>query len=99
MEDNNRTLLLVVVLSATILFGWQYFVAGPAMKTEEAKQARIAHQEKEPAAKPGLPGATQPNGHLTIAEAKKAGGERILIDTPTIDGSLLLKGARFDDLR
>ena len=29
----------------------------------------------------------------------KQGGARIAIRTPTVDGSLLLKGARFDDLR
>ena len=31
--------------------------------------------------------------------ALKAGGQRIAIDTPMVDGSILLKGARLDDLR
>ncbi len=29
----------------------------------------------------------------------KESGARVAIDTPTVDGSLRLKGARFDDLR
>ena len=36
MNDNtsNRNLIITIVLSAAILFGWQYFVAGPAMKAD-----------------------------------------------------------------
>jgi YidC/Oxa1 family membrane protein insertase len=36
---------------------------------------------------------------LPRSAALEAGGARVAIDTPTVDGSLLLKGARFDDLR
>ena len=31
--------------------------------------------------------------------ALKAGGERVAIDSPMLDGSIALKGARLDDLR
>ncbi len=37
--------------------------------------------------------------HITRAAALAVGGTRVKIDTPDVDGSLLLKGARFDDLR
>ena len=34
-----------------VLFGWQYFVAMPQMKAEQARQAALAQQEKkQPAA-------------------------------------------------
>ena len=39
MNDNNRNLMLAIALSAAVLFGWQYFVAMPAMKADQAKQA------------------------------------------------------------
>ena len=44
--NENRNLLLAILLSAVVIFGWQYFVAAPQMKTEHAKQAQLAQQEK-----------------------------------------------------
>ncbi|MBV9332357.1 MAG: membrane protein insertase YidC [Alphaproteobacteria bacterium] len=102
MEENNRNLFLVVVLSIMVMAGWQYFIVGPQMKAEQARQSRLAHQEKgaaAPAAAPGLPSIGDQGGRLARPEALKLGGSRVAIDTPTVDGSLLLKGARFDDLR
>jgi len=101
MEENNRNLLLVVVLSVAVLAGWQFFVAGPAMKAEQAKQAQLAREEKSQGQHiaPSIPGQASPGGHVSRAAALKSGGARVAIDTPTVDGSLLLRGARFDDLR
>lgn len=43
MQDNNRNMILAVVLSMLVLFGWQYFVAGPQME-KAAKQAQTTQQ-------------------------------------------------------
>jgi YidC/Oxa1 family membrane protein insertase len=98
--NTNRNLILAVVLSAAVLFGWQYFVAAPAMKAEQARQAALHKPEAHPAAAPGsVPTVAGGAAHLTRDKALAAGGARVKIDTPDIDGSLLLKGARLDDLR
>jgi YidC/Oxa1 family membrane protein insertase len=99
--DNNRNLLLAILLSAGVLFGWQYFVAAPQMKAEQAKQHELVQEKKETEAKPAAIGVgTQGSGAvLSRSAALKASGGRIAIVTPTVDGSLSLKGARFDDLR
>ena len=97
--DNNRNLILAIVLSAAVLFGWQYFVAAPQMKQEQARQAELA-KEKGAEAKPG-PLGVKPAAIATMlprAQALKS-APRIVIATPTVDGSLSLKGARFDDLQ
>ncbi|HVT24499.1 MAG TPA: membrane protein insertase YidC [Rhizomicrobium sp.] len=97
--NENRNLLLAILLSAVVIFGWQYFVAAPQMKTEHAKQAQLAQQEKaQPRhdAKVAAPAISRP---VTREAALKNGGKRIVIDTPTVDGSFSLTGARFDDLR
>src|ERR1700687_561804 len=101
MEENNRNLLLAVLLSALVLFGWQYFIAGPKMKEEQARQSHQAQQVKPdtPQGAPSVPGLGTGSGQLTRAEALKVSGARVPILTPTVDGSLLLQGARFDDLR
>ena len=99
---NDKTnLYLAFGLAIAVMFGWQYFIAGPQMKAEQARQAHLAHQEK-PQAAPGVPGMAQSHGapqHLSRAQALKEGGGRVAINTPMVDGSLLLKGARLDDLR
>jgi YidC/Oxa1 family membrane protein insertase len=99
--SNNRNLIIAVLLSAALLFGWQYFVGTPALKKEQERQAVLAKDQKHPAAAPapGVPSVGGAAAHLTREKALAQGGTRIQIDTPSVDGSLLLKGARFDDLR
>ncbi|HZQ39958.1 MAG TPA: membrane protein insertase YidC, partial [Rhizomicrobium sp.] len=104
--NNNKNVLLAIMLAAATLFVWQYFVATPAMKAEQARQAVLAHQKPAaktatttPSAAPELPGIAAGNRQLSRDEALKAEGPRVIIDTPMVDGSILLKGARFDDLR
>ena len=100
---NNKNVIIAFALAALVLFGWEEFVAMPQMRAEQARQAVLTKQEKKqpqlaaPAAGvPGMGGAAQ---HLTREAALKAGGARVAIDTPMLDGSILLKGARLDDLR
>ena len=99
--NDNRNLILAMVLSLAVYLGWSYFVTGPQMKAEQAKKAHAAEQVK-PGTAPSAPGAPQakatPAG-LSRADALKRGGARIAIQTPSVDGSLLLRGARFDDLK
>ncbi|HYS44983.1 MAG TPA: membrane protein insertase YidC [Rhizomicrobium sp.] len=97
---NNKNVLLAIALAAAVLFLWQYFVATPSMKAEQARQATLSHQEKaKPAAAPVLPGIAVGGSHMSREAALKVGGQRVVIDTPMVDGSILLKGARLDDLR
>jgi YidC/Oxa1 family membrane protein insertase len=101
--NENRNLLLAVLLSAAVLFGWEYFIARPQLQSQQAiqaQQALLTHQEKkQSAANTATPQAQAATAHMSREQALKLGGARVAIDTPTVDGSLLLKGARFDDLR
>jgi YidC/Oxa1 family membrane protein insertase len=69
------------------------------MKAEQAMLAAISHLEKK---KPELhPQEKAPvvTPRPVQAAVHKETGKRIVIDTPTVDGSFSLTGARFDDLR
>jgi YidC/Oxa1 family membrane protein insertase len=98
--ENNRNLILAIVLSGAVLFGWQYFIAAPQMKAEQQKQHVLA-AEKGTEAKPAAitVKAAQISAIVSRNAALKSAGGRIVIATPTVDGSLSLKGARFDDLQ
>ncbi len=110
--NNNKNVILAIALAAAVLLMWQYFVATPAMRAEQARQQALAHQQKpapqsasqsasqgaSPSA-PSLPGTSGGTTHMSREAALKAGGQRVAIDAPMVDGSILLKGGRFDDLR
>ncbi len=102
--NNNKNVLLAIALSAAVLFLWQYFVATPSMKAEQARQAQLSKQTKpapatDKASAPGLPGVATSTTRMSRSAALKVGGARVTINTPMVDGSILLKGARVDDLR
>jgi YidC/Oxa1 family membrane protein insertase len=109
---NNKNLIVAFALSALVLFGWQYFVAMPQMRAERAHQSAVVPARKTPAlaAAPATTPPQTPSGaslippqgtivHQSREMALKAQGPRIAIDTPMLDGSIALKGARLDDLR
>jgi YidC/Oxa1 family membrane protein insertase len=98
MNSNNSNLIVAVALSALVLIGWQYFVAGPQLKADQARQAVAALQQKQGQTVSAGPVSNAP-AHLGRTEALKSSGPRVAIETPTLEGSLRLTGARFDDLR
>ena len=112
-QDNQRNLLLAIVLSVAVLLGWQMFYAGPKLKEEQERKQRIqqeAVQKGQPAAPgtatpvpagkagtPALPGAAPGGAALSRADALKD-SPRVAIETPSLKGSIALKGGRLDDL-
>jgi YidC/Oxa1 family membrane protein insertase len=101
-NSNQNNTFLAIGLALALLFAWEFFVAMPQMKTQQAKQAHQAalqHKPEQQASAASAPQSHSAPAQLSRDAALKAGGARVAIDTPTVDGSLLLKGARFDDLR
>ncbi|KKC38079.1 insertase [Devosia epidermidihirudinis] len=108
MMKDNRNVILAIVLSMAVLFGWQFFVAGPQLERAQ-QQAQIAAEQKAAAdaalatpVTPGQAAATPaPVGTQTYADRETAiaATQRVTIDTADLEGSLNLTGARLDDLR
>jgi YidC/Oxa1 family membrane protein insertase len=113
MNETNRNMIIAIVLSVVVLFGWQFLIAGPQLQRQQ-QQAEIAAQQAA-AANPGLattsssaPGSTTPAAGTTATGSSAtvcadrasaiAASQRVSIDTPTVKGSINLTGGRLDDL-
>ncbi|MET0921679.1 MAG: membrane protein insertase YidC [Xanthobacteraceae bacterium] len=105
MTDQKNT-LLAIVLSALVLIGWQIFFGMPQM--EKQKQAQQQQQTPSAPTVPQQPGITPQPGTVPQApggpgltmsrEAALAQSPRVRIETPSLAGSIALKGGRVDDL-
>ncbi len=106
MQIDNRNMILAIVLSLVVLFGWQYFVAGPQMEKVQ-REAQVAAQQQAdqglapPSATGEAPAAQDAAGVPVFADraAAVAATPRVGLDTAALEGSINLTGGRLDDLR
>ncbi len=103
MEDNNRNLILAMVLSAIVMLVWSIFFAPepPPPAPDAAQEQVAATAETGGAAAPGTAGqpATAPGSAAATANADaSATAGRIKIESPSLAGSISLAGGRIDDL-
>jgi len=105
MMGEQRNLVVAIVLSAVIIFAWQFFwdrthpvVAPPPTPAATATPQETAPPAAGAPAAPGQPvAAPAAAAPQTRAEALAA-APRIKIVTPSLDGTISLRGARLDDL-
>ncbi len=104
MDENNRNFILAIILSIGVLFVWQqFFVPKPPDTVPPTEQQQVEHgpPQPQPGGEAGSGVAPQPGvavaATLTREEAL-AQSPRIAIDTPSLKGSIALKGGRIDDL-
>src|SRR5271165_2381253 len=113
-SEDTRNLFLAIALSVLVMAGWQYFYAGPlyqrehqaqmqanpAATTDQAQPAQPGATQQGAGSVPGAPAAPAPPGAVvagTVSEAL-AQGARVAVDTPSIAGSINLKGGKIDDV-
>ena len=111
-SEDTRNLFLAIALSVLVMAAWQYFYAGPLYQREHQSQMQANNSapktEAEPGAPPATPGASlpaaaSPPGGPTATAAGTvsevlAASSRVTIDTPSIGGSIDLKGGKIDDI-
>ena len=97
MKD-SKNLILAVALSMLVLLGWtwaanKYFPTAnpPATKIENGKQIPLPQPQAQPTA-PTTPKVLQTRAAVIGATP------RVKIETPSLVGSINLKGAQIDDL-
>lgn len=99
----TRNMIIAVVLSLAILLGFQFFYAGPQqarLAEQQRAQAEEQLRQQNAAQTEGAGGTEAPavSGPVSREQALNGGASRIAIDTPEVDGSISLVGARIDDL-
>ncbi|QRM30557.1 membrane protein insertase YidC [Microvirga sp. VF16] len=114
MREDNKNLIIAIALSLAVLLGWQYFFAAPqAERQRQAAQQQQSTQVNPtaptPPASPSQAGGASPTVPGTVPstptgptiesrEAALARSPRVTIDTPSIAGSINLRGGRIDDV-
>jgi YidC/Oxa1 family membrane protein insertase len=97
-NDNTRNTIIFVVSAVLIMILYQVFYLEPASKRAQAQREQ---QQQTAAASPAAtPGEAPAAGQIASLprEAAVAASPRAPIDTPSLSGSVSLRGARIDDL-
>jgi YidC/Oxa1 family membrane protein insertase len=96
--NDSKNLILAVVLSALVLLGWSWAANRylptanpPSTKVVNGKAQPLPQQDAQPS------GPTTPAKLQSLAAAVSA-SPRVSIRTPSLSGSINLKGAQIDDL-
>ena len=112
-EDQNN-IWMALMLSMAVFLAWQYFYAEPKMREERERAKAEKQSKIEATQATGLPAGTAVPGSGTTTAAGTTGratvvrassrdaalalSPRLAIDTPSLKGSIGLKGGRIDDL-
>ena len=112
-SEDTRNLFLAIALSVLVMAAWQYFYAGPLYQREHQAQLQAQPQAQSQAnavaksepgspaqaggSAPGAPAAPGAAATETVGEAL-AVEQRVAIDTPSLGGSIDLKGGKIDDI-
>jgi YidC/Oxa1 family membrane protein insertase len=113
LDDKNKNMILAIVLSVAVLIGWNHFFGVPqqpprpaATQTTPSTQANGVVLPS-PSPREGSPSTPAPatvpgvaSGAPAIEPRDVALGRspRVVIDTPSLSGSLSLRGSRIDDV-
>ncbi|WP_454621646.1 membrane protein insertase YidC [Bradyrhizobium cenepequi] len=114
MTDNRNTIIAVILSGLVLIGWQYFYNVPQMEKQRAQQQAQTELQKPTPQATPSTatpgttpqpgsapsPSAAQPASAAPVIsrEAAIEGTPRVKIDTPTLSGSIALKGARIDDL-
>ncbi|MBN9413256.1 MAG: membrane protein insertase YidC [Candidatus Paracaedimonas acanthamoebae] len=89
-NQDKRNLYLMVIVTTVVLFGWSYFFEKPRqVERQQVQTTTVSSQTNIPSIESAKP--------LVREEALKQ-TKRILVETPTLKGSLNLQGLKLDDV-
>jgi len=105
--NEQRNLVLALLLSALVLFGWALVsdkifptATQPSTEIVKGKQVALPPHPAQPSPTPVAPAPNAPAANAVVRPLGQvlAQSPRVKIETPLLSGSIDLKGARIDDL-
>lgn len=99
MDDQNKNLILAVVLSGIVLLGWQVFF--PAQDPTASVTSTNVLETSDGSVALAPPSTSGEDIVIDVANAATSAAEqapRVTIDTDRVQGSISLAGGRIDDL-
>ncbi len=94
---DNRNMILAIVLSAFVLLGWS-FLSDRYFPTANPPVTKVVDGKQVPLPQPGADPAADAPAAIRDRATVLRETPRIPIDTPSVQGSLSLRGASVDDL-
>ncbi len=112
MSDDHKNLFVAMGLSLLVIVGWNYFYSTPQMEKAKQTQTRLTTEASPPAptGAPITPSVSEPHSNAIATgdvallpptqsrEAALQDSPRITVETPSLRGSINLKGGRLDDI-
>ena len=95
--NDNKNMILAVVLSALVLLGWTW-AANKFFPTSNPQSTRVENSRQVPVPQPQAQPVPSTPKALQNRNQVLASTPRIRIQTPSLQGSINLKGAQIDDL-
>ena len=96
MNQDNRNLVLAIVCSALLVIGYQIFYELP--KQQALEEQALLEQKDLILTAPEQTSNNEKIAETSIQQTEIVNAPRISIDTPSIEGSISLAGARIDDI-
>ncbi len=113
-NEDTRNLFLAIALSVLVMAAWQYFYAGPLYQRQHQAQLQAQSQAQSQTSEASQPAGAAAPGSSAVSAPGGGGGSvaastasvpealaatpRVAIDTPSVAGSIDLKGGKLDDL-
>jgi YidC/Oxa1 family membrane protein insertase len=97
--ENQRNMILAIVLSAIVLFGWSA-LSNRVFPTANPPATKVVNGKQVPVPSPTVapPVAAPAQVRSRDVVLRESASKRVQIDTPSVAGSISLTGARVDDL-
>ena len=96
MQNDTRNMVAFAIIAGLLMIAYQTFILAPQARLAEAARART--QAAAPAAAGTVAPAAGPLQPNLSRPAALAISPRVALDTPSLRGSIALRGARLDDL-